>query len=844
MMLYWRFAWRELRQRPSRPILTLLSVVIGVAAIVATTMATGTARRAFDEIYKTVAGKAALEIATPTGVSFDEAVLPKIREVKGVKVVTPLMKRDTSLSSDKVLVNGKKKAFRLKAFGVDPEFDREVHEYEITDGKPLNEASGLLLEQDFAEKLKVKVGDSVDFLCREGFVPAEVVGFFKPKDTAGTTEGSTIYMPLVAAQYYFKNQNKVDSALVVTDPDADVKVVQAEIAKVLPEGLKVEPPLTHSAMAEETSMSTNQGMRMAQAFSVIVAILIIANTFLINVTQRRKQMGIMRAIGATRNQIAGMVYREAILMGVLGTILGSLLGIVAAHYLSGAMGTLYQATLPGIEITPRPFIYGGMCGIGISLLAALIPARKARTLSPLEAMRDVLPGEIAGTSWWFVGAGVIIEVLGSLVIALSIFGILPMQATIFASILLLVGLVFLLPMFLKPVSGVVALLLRPFFPIEGRLARRQLLRHRTRTALTVGVVFIAAATGIGLANSVIDNVNDVREWYRKTIVADFFMRASAPSMSDYTSAELPEDLGSELKKVDGITSLNALRLARAEVAGQTASLVARDHNEEGAPELDVVSGNANELRERFKNGEVALGTVLARRAHLKVGDEISLDTANGKKNFKIAALVNDYQAGGLTVHIERSVARLDLGYEGITSYIIKVDHNKMAEVREKLKAIADENGLMLSSFEEIQQSIDHMMSGVVASLWAMVVLALLVSAVGVTNTLTINVLEQTRELGLLRIVAMTQNQVRKTVFTQAVIMALLALIPGIIAGISVAYLINVAMMPVIGHAVQYRLHPALLLGGLAVGLAVVAFAAWFPSNRAAKLDLLDALRTL
>jgi putative ABC transport system permease protein len=137
-----------------------------------------------------------------------------------------------------------------------------------------------------------------------------------------------------------------------------------------------------------------------------------------------------------------------------------------------------------------------------------------------------------------------------------------------------------------------------------------------------------------------------------------------------------------------------------------------------------------------------------------------------------------------------------------------------------------------------------MMSGVVASLWAMVVLALLVSAVGVTNTLTINVLEQTRELGLLRIVAMTQSQVRKTIFTQAVIMALLALIPGIIAGISVAWLINVAMMPVIGHAVQYRLHPALLFGGLGVGLAVVAFAAWFPSNRAAKLDLLEALRTL
>jgi putative ABC transport system permease protein len=165
-------------------------------------------------------------------------------------------------------------------------------------------------------------------------------------------------------------------------------------------------------------------------------------------------------------------------------------------------------------------------------------------------------------------------------------------------------------------------------------------------------------------------------------------------------------------------------------------------------------------------------------------------------------------------------------------------------VRKNLESIAGEYGLLLETSADIRARIDRMMSGVVASLWAMVVLLLLVSAVGVTNTLTINVLEQTRELGLLRIVAMTQAQVRKTVFTQAVIIGLLALIPGIIAGVSVAYLINLATMSVIGHPVVFRFHPMLLGGGLLAGFAVVAFAAMFPANRAAKLDLLEALRTL
>ncbi|HEY2762020.1 MAG TPA: ABC transporter permease, partial [Pirellulales bacterium] len=217
---------------------------------------------------------------------------------------------------------------------------------------------------------------------------------------------------------------------------------------------------------------------------------------------------------------------------------------------------------------------------------------------------------------------------------------------------------------------------------------------------------------------------------------------------------------------------------------------------------------------------------------------------NGKKSFPVAAVINDYQSGGLMLHMERAVAKLELGYEGISSYVIKADRNRLPEVRDQLQKIADSNGLMLLNYEDIRSKVDQMMSGVVACLWAMVVLFLSASGVGVTNTLTINVLEQTRELGLLRIVAMTQNQVRKTVFTQAMIMAVLAVVPGIIAGVSVAYIINLAMMPIIGHPVQFTFHPALLLGGFAAGLTVVAFAAWFPSDRAARLDLLEALRTL
>lgn len=842
MMLYWRFAWRELRQRPSRPVLTLLSVVIGVAAVVAVTIASGTTKRAFDEIYKTVAGNATLEVSAGAGTTFSETILDSIRAVPGVKVVAPLMKRDTSFS---VLEEGKnKRHYRLKIMGVDPKLDREIHEYEITAGKSLEEQPGILVEANFAKSQHLDVGDHVDIMTPSGFQDSTIVGLYKSKGTATSTEGATIYVPIIATQVYWNSPKKVDTAQIVTDANADVDAVKKKIAAVLPKGVEVGPPAARSSMAAETSLSTEQGMRLARGFSLLVAVFIIANTFLINVTQRRKQIGIMRAIGSTRAQVAEMVYREAIMMGIIGTILGSLLGILGAHYLSLAMGSLYKATLPGIQLTAYPFFVGAACGLGISLVAAALPAWKATHLSPLEAMRDVLPEEMEGMHWWFVAIGGVLVIIAATVMTLSIFGVVSMWHTVWASIVLLVGLVLLLPLGLRPLSAITAYLIKLFMPIESRLARRQLLRHQARTTLTVAVVFIAAATGIGLANSVTDTVNDVREWYRKTIVADFFLRASAPDMASNSSADLPDDIGAQVRKVPGITSIDAMRLRNVKVAGQTASLIARDHTEPGPPALDIISGSEDDLRERFQNGEVAVGSVFAQRAKLKVGDSVTFETENGDKHFRIAAIVNDYQAGGLTIHMERSVAREQLDYKGVSAYIIKADHKQLDEVRKELQQIADDNGLILQTYSEIQSSIDVMMSGVVASLWAMVVLGLLVSAVGVTNTLTINVLEQTRELGLLRIVAMTRAQVRKTVFSQAVIMAILALIPGIIAGVSVAYLINVAMMPVIGHPVQFELHPNLLFGGFALGLAIIAVAAWFPANRASKLDLLEALRTL
>ena len=833
-MIYWRLGWREARNRPGRAILTLLSVVIGVAAVVAVTIATGTTRKAFDQIYRTIAGRASLEVAAPVGTSFDEKILPQIESVTGVEAAAPMIQRRSI-----IYVNDRR--VQVVALGIDPERDKSVHEFKLEEGKFFVEGGGVLLDQAFARNVGAKVGQDVELLTRRGNVKATIAGIYSTGGTATTGQGAALLMSLPAAQYYFKTPRKVDSVQIVVGTAASEKTVQDAIAKNLPEGLSVRPPAARSTMAAETALSTEQGMNMARAFALLVAMFIIANTFLINITQRRRQLGIMRAIGATRSQIARLIYSEALVTGILGTILGSLIGVVAARYLTEAMGMLYDTDLPAAGLSPLPFVFAAIFGIGVSLLGAALPARRASHLQPAEAMRTVLADDIEGVSRMFVVVGSILIAFSVCSLAASIQGWLPMAHSIWSSVGLLTGLVLVMPAALTPLSAAVSSLIGPFLRVEGKLARRQLLRHRSRTALTIGVVFIAVSTGIGLASSVIDNVNDVKNWYRKTIIADFFVRAMAPAMATGLGADLPDGLGDQVRAVPGITNMDAIRFISTNVGDVNAIVVARDYSDPTLQQFDLTEGDPEDVRQKLKDGQIVLGSVLSERTGLKAGDDVKLETKEGEREYRIAAVANDYHAGGLTMFMQREVAKETLGVDGVDAYVVKVDHAKLDEAKAALQKLADENGLLLQSFSDIQHHIDGMMSGVVASLWAMVALGLVVAAFGVANTLTMNVLEQTRELGLLRILAMTRQQVRKMIVAQAIMMGLIALVPGILAGVAVAYLINLATMSIIGHAVAFSIHPLLMAAGLIVGIVIVMGAAWLPAERAARVELNKAL---
>ena len=179
------------------------------------------------------------------------------------------------------------------------------------------------------------------------------------------------------------------------------------------------------------------------------------------------------------------------------------------------MGAIYETTLPPIRLDATPFIWAAVFGVGMSILGAIFPALKASRLNPLDALRDVLPDEIEGASRWLVRGGVFTVIVCGVLLALSITGRLNSSVAVYAGVLGLVGLVLILPVALPTITRAVAALFPQWMRVEGKIASRQLLIHRSRTTLTVGVVFIAASAAIGLASTVLDNVQDVKKLVRE-----------------------------------------------------------------------------------------------------------------------------------------------------------------------------------------------------------------------------------------------------------------------------------------------------------------------------------------
>jgi putative ABC transport system permease protein len=348
--------------------------------------------------------------------------------------------------------------------------------------------------------------------------------------------------------------------------------------------------------------------------------------------------------------------------------------------------------------------------------------------------------------------------------------------------------------------------------------------------------------GSGMASTILDFIGNVEGWYQRAIIGDFFIRAAMPDMNSGQAADMPNGLTDQVSAMAGVAMVDTLRFVRARTGTNSVIVVVRKFNSPEQDYFDLIEGNEAEVMAGIRKGEVVLGSVLSQRLNLHAGDRIPLETNEGATELRIAGVTNEYIAGGLTLYLEAENAKRLMNVDGTDVIVVRSEKGQIQSVDRQLRALCDETGLMFQSYADLVKIIRDTLNGVTGGLWSVLILGSIIAAFGLINTLAMNILEQTREIGMLRVVAMTRAQVRKMILSQALIMGLIGIVPGVFTGIWISYLINLTTMQVTGHDVQFRIYPWLLGGGLLFELLVVVIAALVPAERAARLNVSTALQ--
>lgn len=830
-MIFVQLLLRQWRQRPARNLLSLLSIAIAVAAVLGTRVAQTSVRSSYRNLTQAVATVPAIDIVSTAGGRFPIAELPALGDIAGIAESAPIVARATSGR-----VSGT--PFRMLLVGLSPESTQLWKSLTLTTGAlPAGENEALITDE-VAKSLAAGVGDRVVVLTRRGPRFATIAGMIPSASIQEIVPGGSLVLRASTVQQWFGLGDQVDRVRVLLAHEDDRKAVETQLAERLPESFARQHPMERAELINSVLRSTELALRFAGLLSLALAGFIVLNTLRMNFGERRKQLATLRVIGATSGQMMWLHLLEGAVLGITGTAVGIPLGVFLGKALTTVMQRIVGENVPTADLEPRTLIVAAIGGPLVAVVAALVPAFFARRVSPGEALGDqeLRQGE-RFPLWAIVTAGVL-WITAAVLLTLVIRKDLAPDFAMPAGLLMLVAFIALLPAILKPLINLFSKPLTAWLGIESNLAAGQLLRRPTRTGLTVGLLVVVLSNGLGLGNAVINNVDDIYEWQRRSLAGDFLI--SDPSAKD-TAAGARTSMRDAIQSLDGVSSVVGIRLLTARAAGIPAMCVVRDFPAEVDLPWPLPASEEAAVRAGLKQGDTVVSSVVSGKLGLKVGDELRIEVQGRVQSSRIAATVNDYTLGGMVVILDNEAASKSFDTGLPEMCIVRTEPGQHQQVDEQLVTLAREQGLVMQSFAEIRGRLEKLINGVVGALWGLLALGFVVGGFGIGNTLTMSVLEQTRELGLLRIIGMTQSQIFKIVFCEALYFALTACVLGTIAGVTTAYTIYLTNEPLMGRVIPFVLKWSLLGTNAAICVAVALAASLLPGRRVAKLNLLEAL---
>jgi putative ABC transport system permease protein len=831
------FFWNNLRLRPVRTMLTVLSVAGAVAAVIAVLQATAATRLQLNALTVQLSSRVAMEIVAKDTTPFFSDDMAELARDPDIEMVIPVFRVYTRVSAGE-------KQLRCLTLGVDSSQFQTLRDIRIHSGRLPQNPGEVALESRIASHLTVDTGDDVRLGARKfpWLVTKKVTGVYSLPTEDLLEETSAVLTLVNDAAKLGRSQKKVNALQIVLKEQADQKRAEGRVRQMLPSHLTITQSASASELSRPTEAMVSTGLNVAALLSVVAAVFIVINSFQMSVTERQRQLALMRILGATAGQIRSALYREAAVLGLTGTALGVIPGILGSssliHGMQEAIGFRNMISVP---IQTHAIVAGLLFGPLVTLISVWYPARKLSAAAPLTILKPSLPERQSLKKNVHLILGILFFVTSGLSFFLTSQGILPSATSICGIAGVEIGGALLLPFLIAPCTRLYYRIVGRFFPVEATLGRGQLLDQFERTALTIAVMFVVSATSISVGNTTLSVTENIESWMRRTVAVDFILMASRPTVDMLDAKSLPQELVERINELPGVTMVDEATFCLASVNGRAANLAIQHFGKFPSLPIDLMHGDRSRLADDLQEGKVLLGSVLANLLQVHPGNTVHLEVSGVIHSLTVAGIIREYTAGGLMAQMDANTAEKLFPLPEPQVYGVKVEPSALTVTGGKLKELAREYGLIFQSLADLQEMIQGMISGITNRLFLILVLALVIAAFAIVNSLTMTVIEQTRYLGMLRVVGMVRRQAFRMFLFQSLILGILGIVPGILTGILMSWLTTFTFRGVTDHGIGFAVDSRLTIGYLICGVLLSIGAAVLPAWRAGQLRPLEAI---
>jgi putative ABC transport system permease protein len=844
------FAIKSLWARKLRALGTTVAVCVGVSLIAGTYVITDTINKAFDEIFTdslkgtavVITNKQPVTQETNTSTSFPAGVLKKVRSVPGVTLAA-----GTIFTGGGIFKGDEQVGSQFAPKFISAVLPPQIETLKTVDGHPPTNSHEATLDKAAADDAGLSVGDPIRIAGERRAKTYRLVGL---TELGGTSFGgaSIAQLTLPEAQFITGNVGRFNQISVGLNPDVSPEELKERIGRVVPPTLRVE---TAEQNADRSSDEIHDALSFLPIFlgvfaavALIVGAFVIFNTFSITVSQRIREYGLLRTLGASRRQVLASVLVEAALIGLLGAVAGVLGGLLFAkgiESLFNALGIGLPTT--ALVVASRTVIVSVVIGIVVTLVAVLNPALRSTRVPPIAAMQNL---ELTASRRRSIVTVAIAWLLMLAGLALVLIGLFGNQKTGDAALMLgggaalvLFGVSLYSPRLVPPLAGAIGAPLERLRGLTGRLARENSQRNPSRTAATAAALMI----GLALVSFVTVFAAGLKASIADAIDNSFQGQLEIQNTNGFDP--IPKAAAEAVRNVPGVQTVSTLQTTQIKIDGVGGKPRATGLDPATATQvlkLDFQGDTSEQTLGGLTDSETIVDQSFADSNGLEVGDTINaLGQTGNRASFRIVGEVKDSAdlLGSLIV-TQQAMAR-DFAVTQDTFDFVKLEQGADASaVQDRIDTLLTRQfpTAEVMNQEELKQNQENQINPLLGLVYALLSLAIIVSLFGIANTLALSIYERTRELGMLRAVGMSRRQVRRLIRYESVITALIGAVLGMVLGLIFAALMSVPLEDE-GFVLSYPVGQLLFILVVAAVAGVVAAIA--PARRAAGLDVLEAL---